>query len=252
MVAFSWDQSLRSQNGNGIIDTMLKPFTVNKYGDERHMRSLDPNHFLTGYSYVGPHTEIMLRSQLHDDVPLNKLDEAAKEHDLSYLHEKEAYEKDHDKPLHMKHIWNEDSKFIAKARAQRDDPIGGIAAANLISAKRKLEQTGVLDSKEMSGFGYKEDDESSDPAFKLRQLVKSKYKKELKRDHKLIKHERDQSGGFAFAPVLIPIVASVLATLSGKVYDTIRDRIKGKGYDLPHLKNKEEKHEYVLKLLKHI
>ena len=250
MVAFSWDQSLRSQNGNGITDTMLKPFTVNKYGDERHMRSLDPNHFLTGYSYVGPHTEIMLRSQLHDDVPLNKLDEAAKEHDLRYLHEKEAYEKDHDKPLHMKHIWNEDSKFIAKARAQRDDPIGGIAAANLISAKRKLEQTGVLDSKEMSGFGCKEDEESSDPAQRLRDLIKHKYKNELKRDHKLIKHKRDQSGGFA--QILVPIAASVLATLSGKLYDTIKEKIQGKGYDLPKLKNREEKHEYVLKLLKHI
>ena len=43
----------RRQQGCGVIDTLMKPFTVSKYGSEAHARSLDPNHFLTGYRFVG-------------------------------------------------------------------------------------------------------------------------------------------------------------------------------------------------------
>ena len=56
----------------------------------------------------------------------------------------------------------------------------------------------------------------------------------------MIKHKRDQFGGFAFAPVLIPIVASVVGTRAGKRFDTIKEKIRGSGYDLPHLKNKDK------------
>ena len=41
MVAFG-----KNQHGRGVIDKLMAPFTVNKYGNERHMRSLDPNHLL--------------------------------------------------------------------------------------------------------------------------------------------------------------------------------------------------------------
>ena len=132
-----------------------------------------------------------------------------------------------------------------------DEPMAKIAS-KLISTKRTLERSHLLPTRVFEGYGANQDDEeeSSDPALRLRELVKERYKKELKRDHKIIKHKRDQSGGFA--QILVPIAASVLATLAGKVYDTIRDRIKGKGYDLPHLKNKDEKHDFVVKLLKQI
>ena len=66
MVAFG-----KNQHGRGVIDKLMVPFTVNKYGNERHMRSLDPNHFLQGYNYVGPHTELKLREQLGDNKELN-------------------------------------------------------------------------------------------------------------------------------------------------------------------------------------
>ncbi len=81
-------------NGSGsVIDTLLTPFTASKYSNERHARSLDKNHFLEGYSYTAPGTQVRLRQQLHDDVPLNDLDQFSKEHDLADLQEKEEYEK---------------------------------------------------------------------------------------------------------------------------------------------------------------
>ena len=43
----------RHIQGSGIMDTLMSPFTVNKYGNERHARSLDPNHFLENYAYTG-------------------------------------------------------------------------------------------------------------------------------------------------------------------------------------------------------
>ena len=32
-------------SGSGLIDPFLETFTVNKYGNEHHARSLDKNHF---------------------------------------------------------------------------------------------------------------------------------------------------------------------------------------------------------------
>ena len=79
--------------GSGILENLMRPFTVRKYGNEMHARSLDPNHFLQGYSYVGPRTEVLYRDKIGDNKPLNDLDATAKEHDLAYLREKEEYEK---------------------------------------------------------------------------------------------------------------------------------------------------------------
>ena len=47
-------------------------------------------------------------------------------------------------------------------------------------------------------------------------------------------------GGFAFAPLLIPSLASAGGTLVGRIYDTIRDKLKGNGYKIRH-KNLKEK-----------
>ena len=87
MVAYNHSSS-RFQQGRGIMDSLLRPFTVSKYGNEMHSRSLDPKHFLQGYVYNGPKTEVLLREKLGDDKPLNDLDASAKEHDYAYLREK--------------------------------------------------------------------------------------------------------------------------------------------------------------------
>ena len=100
MVCYTHSNS-RLQQGSGLMDSLLRPFTVSKYGNEMHSRSLDPNHFLQGYTFNGPKTEILLREKLGDNIPLNDLDRAAKEHDYAYLREKSEYEKDHNKQKHI-------------------------------------------------------------------------------------------------------------------------------------------------------
>ena len=42
------------------------------------MHSMDPKHIGQNYNWVGPGTDISTREKLHDDIPLNKLDAAAK------------------------------------------------------------------------------------------------------------------------------------------------------------------------------
>ena len=39
---------------------------------------MDPKHIGQNYNWVGPGTDISTREKLHDDIPLNKLDAAAK------------------------------------------------------------------------------------------------------------------------------------------------------------------------------
>ena len=51
-------------------------------------------------------------------------------------------------------------------------------------------------------------------------------------------------------PVLIPIIASVVGALAGKIFDTIKEKIQGKGIQIPNHKTMKDKHNYVLNLLK--
>ena len=96
MVCYTHSNS-RLQQGSGIMDSLLRPFTVSKYGNEAHARSLDKNHFMEGYTYVCPRAEVLLRQKLGDDKALHDLDKAAKEHEYAFLREKSEYEKDHNK-----------------------------------------------------------------------------------------------------------------------------------------------------------
>ena len=177
----------RKTNGGGVIDSLMKPFTVNKYGQEMHARSLDPNHFMQGYTFVGPRTEVKYRDQIGDNIALNDLDRAAEVHDRSYLREKEGYERDHNKPKHIKNVWHADDVFIDRAKNSRDDPIMGKISSKLIAAKEGLEKAGIMDTKRFSGFGA--DEEINDPVAKLRELVKKEYKPEKKSDKKIKKVE---------------------------------------------------------------
>jgi len=185
MVAFNQN---RKQRGGSVLDSLLSPFTVRKYGNESHSRSLDPHHFLQGYTYVGPGTEVKLREQLHDNKPFNKLDEAAKDHDYLYMNEKEAYERDHDKQKHINNIWHGDEVFINRARSQRDDPIVGKLAAKLIQTKENLEKANLLDTRKFEGFG-------NDPAARSSKMVYIKYYKKKKKTI--------QQGG------ILPVVAAI-------------------------------------------
>ena len=85
MVCYTHSNS-RFQNGSGTMDSLLRPFTVSKYGNEMHSRSLDPNHSLQGYTFNGPKTEVLLREKLCDDKPLNTLKSCSECHKPNFPH----------------------------------------------------------------------------------------------------------------------------------------------------------------------
>ena len=240
----------KNQKGGGIMDTLMKPFTVSKYGSEAHARSLDPNHFLTGYRFVGPRTELELRKNLHDDVPLNDLDATAKEHDYAYKKEKEEYLQDHDKSKHMKNIWHSDDVFVQRAKNSRNDPIMGNIASKLIATKEGLEKSGIMDTKRFSGMGAEKEEESTDPVQRLRDLVKQAYKNESKQENK---KQIQKKGGFL---PLIPLATTALSALIAKVvpdiYDFIKSKISsGSGYKFNH-KTRKQKVDFLTNIINKI
>ena len=224
----------RKQRGRGVLDVLLKPFTVRKYENEMHSRSLDPNHFLQGYNYVGPHTALKLREQLHDDIPLNDLDEAAKEHDYSYLREKEAYDKDKDKQKHINNVHRSDDIFINKAKNSRNDPVMGNIASNLIATKKGLEESGLMDTKVFSGFG-----EGSDPVSKLRKIVEEQYKINEKKEKK---NKIKQTGGLIpLAAIGLPIIGALAGEIVKDLYGVIKRKLTGSGVKMNHKTIKDKK-----------
>ena len=63
-------------------------------------------------------------------------------------------------------------------KRDKEEPMAPIAG-KLISMKHNLEQAHLLSSKRFEGFG------SSDPTARLKQLVKSKYRNEERKQHKM-------------------------------------------------------------------
>ena len=236
MVCYNHTKS-KFQRGNGMIDNLLKPFTVEKYPGEHHSRSLNPNTFLQPMSYNGPGTNIKLREQLHDDKPLNDLDEYAKEHDYAYLHEKEAYEKDHDKQKHINNIHKADDVYIQKAKNSRDEPILGPISSKLIATKKTLEEHG-MDTKRFSGFGNEEDEtnEITDPVARLKELVQQHYKTEERKS----KRKVQRAGVFPLAPIGLAVAGTIASKIASDLYDVLKKRLVGSGYTIKSHKNKKE------------
>ena len=204
-----------------MFDNLLKPFTVDKYNvGERHARSLDPNNFLRGNNYVGPHTDLLLREKIGDNKPINDLDQMAKDHDYSYLHGKKQFEKDHNKKQHINNVWKSDDIFINKAKNSQNDPIIGNIASKLISTKKHLEQTGLMDTKRFSGFGIKEISENNDPVSRLRSLVQEKYSIEEKKN----KIKTQKGGLIPLLPIGIAIASALGSKLVGDLYDFVKKK----------------------------
>ena len=195
--------------------------TFHKYPGENHAYSMDPKHIGQNYNWVGPGTDISTREKLHDDIPLNKLDAAAKKHDYAYLHEKEEYIKDHDKKKHINNVWKADQEFIDESNNQNDDPVMGKISSNLIRAKRLGEQTGILSTEKFSGFGKKH----TDPTYRLKLLA---------RKHKYIddnkKHKKIEGGLIPLLPIGISLLSALGGKLVSELYDKVKEKIQGKGY----------------------
>jgi len=53
------DKLISKQNrGGGVIDSILKPFTAERYEGERHAYSLAPSTFGRPMNFMGPHTNL--------------------------------------------------------------------------------------------------------------------------------------------------------------------------------------------------
>ena len=239
---------------NKIGNIIKDKFTAEQYEGERHARE-----GLTGrpYNFAGPFTNLSKRidriSHLPKEhsQPINSIDAAALRHDLQYENIGNDYFKNptpENKKRQLKRIHDEDDIFINDVKRNRaEDPKVADIASNLIRLKKLGEQTGLLDSRKFSGFGKKPRinivDEASDPVHRLRQLA-------IKQNKKY--EPKQQQGGFAIPAFLIPILASAASTLVGKVYDTIKQKIEGKGYKIPHHKTIKQKKQFLMKIAKHI
>ena len=118
MVCYSHSNS-RLQQGAGLLDQLLKPFTAERYPRERHSYSLSSATFLKPMNFMGPHTRLDLRLDKNEQplpslIPVNKSDYNSYIHDLKYKHAKEDYLKDstpENKKRQMHKVWQADDNL---------------------------------------------------------------------------------------------------------------------------------------------
>ena len=215
MVAQGVNRKIR---GSGMMDTLLRPFTYEKYKGEHHARSLNPNTFLTPFAYCGPGTAVRLREKLGDTQPLDDLDAFAKDHDYSYLKEGDEYARDQDKQKHIQNVWKADDIFVQKSKNSKDEVVMGPVASKLIATKEALEKSGILDTKTFTGFGSNEEG-SVDPVSRLRNIVKEQYAVDERKERKIEKNA--QHGGSAD----LPVIGKVANELVKNLYNVINKKI---------------------------
>ena len=83
------DKHISRNKGCGTIDTLMKPFTHEKYPGERHAYSLSPSTFGKPMKFMGPHTNLNTRLNKNltpksDSIPINKSDYISMVHDIEY------------------------------------------------------------------------------------------------------------------------------------------------------------------------
>ena len=88
----------------------------------------------------------------------------------------------------------------------------------------------------------KKNKKSTDPAARLRKLVKAKYKGQLKNDNK-------QSGGvLPLAPIAIAAIGAVAGKIAGDIYDFVKKKLSGSGIKFNHKYNNDKK-AFLIQLL---
>ena len=234
----------RRQQCSGVIDSIMKKFTAERYPGERHAYSLAPATFGTAMSFMGPNSDLSRRlnpdeTPKQDSQCVNSADYNSYLHDLQYKHIKNDYLKNptpENKKQQMKRIWKADDQFINAMDQDTEEPMAPIAG-KLIQIKETGEKLGLPTT--FSGFGKKEESENSDPCYRLRSLVKEQYKNEAKQENK----KKVQKGGFLIP--LIPLATTALSALIAKavpdIYDFIKSKISGSGYKMNHKTLKDKK-----------
>ena len=116
----------------------------------------------------------------------------------------------------------------------------GAVSSKLIAGKKKLEESGLLNTTQFSGFGASEEEEISDPVARLRNLVEQEYKSETK-------HKKTQKGGFILAPLAIGAATAIGSKLAGEIYDFVKKKLisSGNGVKIPNHKTKKEQLEFL-------
>ena len=141
MVAFS--NQNKKQHGSGIIDTLLKPFTYERYPGEHHGISMSPNTFGQAFNFMGPHTRLDLRlksdgTPKDDSKPINNADYQSYKHDLSYDNAKKSYIQNptqENKNIQLGKVWKADDIFINEMNRDIQEPMSKIAD-KLIQTKK--------------------------------------------------------------------------------------------------------------------
>lgn len=232
-----------------VKDNYIKP-VVEKIKNVK-MPELHARKGLIGkkYNYLGPFTKFDEKTtkdkrgrttwkEGEESTPINNLDKAAFEHDKMY-DRYQKIKKNHPNSKQwsdhlLKKIHKADDKLVEqfKEHFSEDRPVAalGITAIRL---KQFLEKLRLFPRSWISGVGLPminkiNELDITDPAHKLK-----------------LKGIIEQHGG-AIPPVLIPILASVAATVAGKIFDTIKEKISGKG--LEKIKTDKQKQRYLIKL----
>ena len=248
-----YNHKAKFQQGAGAIDSIMKVFTVERYPNERHARSLAPATFLQPMSFMGPHSDLSRRldtneQPLPDSQFVNESDRQSYIHDLAYKHAKDDYMKNPTPQNHkvqMQKVWNADEKFINAMDHDNEEPMAKVAG-KLIQLKRAGEKVGVLPSSTFSGFGTEQEAdevENKDPVARLRDLVQKDYMTQERKNRKL----KAQKGGVL---PLIPIGVAIASTLGSKlvsdIYDFVKKKItSGGGGMVPYHRTLKEKKLYL-------
>ena len=88
MVCYNHNKQ-KFQKGSGVLDSLLKVFTVERYPGERHARSLAPSTFGQPMNFMGPGTRLDIRldangQPLPNSTPLNSSDYESYTHNKNY------------------------------------------------------------------------------------------------------------------------------------------------------------------------
>ena len=226
------------QDGAGFIDLVKKAASKisgidfeqpPRFPGEMHAIGLSGKDKGKLYEYAGPKTAIKQRIE-QDIKPINKIDAAAKKHDISYMETSDAFKaKKLTKKQAKQVIFEADRQFKADVEQAKDvDPILAKIAQSAISLKEVGERLGVLpiNTFSLSGSGFMDVENAThdvkSEVLRLEGRYGSKPGDNLKREAGLLK-------GGAVPALLIPIIASLAGTALGKLWDVLTKKKEGSG-----------------------
>jgi hypothetical protein len=249
------------------VDVLQEP----KYDGERHAVGLSGEDKGKLYNFCGPGTayEKRMKDGPPNSIPINKLDGHCKVHDKSFIDiKKQVNNKEIDRKQAKEKVFAADKKLKQGLERNKDvDPKVAKIAQIAVSAKELGERSGLLPLEKislpsedifrreisLSGAGDLNPNREAETE-RLMMLFKPKPGQRLRESVGL--PVKRMSGGIAFLPLLVPIIASLAGTALSKVIDKITapsDKKAGSGHCQPAGSgilgpeiSDEEKREFIL------